>query len=76
MYLLASSVCPSVCVCVCKICLFVFVCNQGEQGGKSHGCRQPGFNLMYAQTQCQCQLVYTLDIHCSAHCAYTVGDPV
>ncbi len=28
-----------------------------------------------SQTQCQCQLVYTLSIHCSVHCAYTVVEP-
>ncbi len=32
--------------------------------------------VMHSQTQYQCQSVYTLDIHCSVHCAYTVVDPV
>ncbi len=31
--------------------------------------------LVTSQTQCQCQLVYTLGIHCSVHCAYTVVEP-
>ncbi len=39
--------------------------------------RHPDRNLVKrSQTQCQCQLVYTLDIHCSVHSEYTVLEPV
>ncbi len=33
-------------------------------------------NVSLPQTQCQCQSVYTLDVHCSVHCAYNILDPV